>query len=290
VIERKTCNVCELEKPVSSFYKSKQTPDGFVYSCKECWSLKAKHKRNQAREITLENISPDARFLDFAELVKVERTKLGWTQEYLGTKLGIGSAQIRLWEKSKCLPRQTLLKKVCELFGVDVPLSVQGGDGGRLPLAVKHCVQCGKKYPQYKAHVRHCSRDCSDLTFGEKQQGFANHIWKGGRCSAGMGAFWVKIPGHPAATKGGYVLEHRYLMEQAIGRFLERHEIVHHRTGDRGDNRIKPGHESGLVCGTDCCSLELWKVKTKDPPGVRASDYHCPGCRCHESTILESCN
>lgn len=55
-------------------------------------------------------------------------------------------------------------------------------------------------------------------------------------------------------------------MEQQLGRFLEPHERVHHRNGNRADNRGE--------------NLELWKVKTKDPPGVRASDYHCPGCRC----------
>ena len=41
------------------------------------------------------------------------------------------------------------------------------------------------------------------------------------------------------ATKQGYVAEHRLVMEQAIGRYLEAGEVVHHINHDRGDNRIE---------------------------------------------------
>lgn len=85
------------------------------------------------------------------------------------------------------------------------------------------------------------------------------------------------------AGAGGakYILAHRWVMEQSLGRYLEAHERVHHKNGNRSDNRLTPGHELG-GCPPECCNLELWKVKGKDPPGVRARDYHCPGCRCHE--------
>lgn len=37
----------------------------------------------------------------------------------------------------------------------------------------------------------------------------------------------------------GWVPEHRYLVEQSIGRLLEKTEFIHHRNGDPQDNRIE---------------------------------------------------
>lgn len=50
---------------------------------------------------------------------------------------------------------------------------------------------------------------------------------------------YVRIfePDHPRATKGGWIFEHRWVVEQALGRFLERDEHVHHLNHERADNR-----------------------------------------------------
>ena len=57
-------------------------------------------------------------------------------------------------------------------------------------------------------------------------------------------------------SKQGMIMEHRVVMEQMIGRYLEKHETVHHKNGDRKDNRPE--------------NLELWS--TRQPKGQRVED------------------
>ncbi len=63
----------------------------------------------------------------------------------------------------------------------------------------------------------------------------ANH-WQGGR-PIFQGYQFVYAPGHPATTSTKpYVQEHRLIMEEQLGRYLEPYEIVHHKDGDRLNN------------------------------------------------------
>lgn len=67
-------------------------------------------------------------------------------------------------------------------------------------------------------------------------------------------------------VNGEYYYEHRYVMEQHLGRKLLTHENIHHINGDKSDNRID--------------NLEIWI--TQQPKGQRykdvseyEEDFHC---------------
>src|SRR6185312_1730733 len=50
---------------------------------------------------------------------------------------------------------------------------------------------------------------------------------------------YAVVPEHPNRTKNNYVLEHRIIIENHLGRILNKNEVVHHINGDKKDNRIK---------------------------------------------------
>ena len=66
----------------------------------------------------------------------------------------------------------------------------------------------------------------------------------------------VLAPGHPNSTTRGFILEHRLIMSEMIGRPLRDFENVHHKNGDRQDNRPE--------------NLELWNKS--QPAGQRVED------------------
>ncbi|WP_425591645.1 HNH endonuclease [Hydrogenophaga aromaticivorans] len=43
-------------------------------------------------------------------------------------------------------------------------------------------------------------------------------------------------PEHPLSTAQGYVAQHRLVVERILGRYLERHEVVHHIDGNPRNN------------------------------------------------------
>ena len=114
------------------------------------------------------------------------------------------------------------------------------------------CELCGKERwvvskagkPQNKFCV-HC--------FLKTRSGENNHNWKGGRFKTVDGYWLVIAKDHPNVNHNGYMLEHRLVMEQELGRYLTRQEDVHHLNGIKGDNRpenlavMKHGEHRQLV-------------------------------------------
>jgi hypothetical protein len=78
-----------------------------------------------------------------------------------------------------------------------------------------------------------------DIPRNHRGGGFGprNGSWKGGRTIDKNGYILLRVKGHPHPNHQGYVREHRLVMEKMIGRYLEPHEVVHHKNGKKGDNR-----------------------------------------------------
>lgn len=72
----------------------------------------------------------------------------------------------------------------------------------------------------------------SKIEFGKNQIGDKNPAWKGGKIVNKSGYILKLIPSR------GYVFLHRLIMERKLGRLLTDSEVVHHKNGNRKDNRI----------------------------------------------------
>ncbi len=46
-------------------------------------------------------------------------------------------------------------------------------------------------------------------------------------------------PKHPCHQRGGWIFQHRIVMEKYLGRYLTRDERIHHENGMKTDNRIE---------------------------------------------------
>lgn len=85
-----------------------------------------------------------------------------------------------------------------------------------------------RKTPETKAMVWSAAKS------GEKAA-----TWKGGKKKNKKGYVLLLKKGHQMADRNGYILEHRYVMAEHLGRMLTNNEVVHHKNGIKDDNRIE---------------------------------------------------
>ena len=116
------------------------------------------------------------------------------------------------------------------------------------------CIRCGKDFfsllSQQKrlGKGKYCSKSCSKIgkmlsakhveNISISKLGEKNPRWSGGKTTL-QGYFLLKRPNHPNSNSDGYILEHRLVMSNHIGRPLNKTEVVHHKNSDRKDNRIE---------------------------------------------------
>jgi hypothetical protein len=110
---------------------------------------------------------------------------------------------------------------------------------------------CGRMKEKKSKTCRPCS--------GLKHRGELHYNYNGGRAQCATHGY-ITLSGkhdHPNANHKGEIREHVYVMSNYLGRALREDEIVHHKNGNRADNRLD--------------NLELCSDK-RQPPGQRISD------------------
>lgn len=107
------------------------------------------------------------------------------------------------------------------------------------------CKNCGKEASNDRnpgGRIYEQQQYCDQKCKSEYQAKAAYERFKAGsygRYVKANGYVWISVPSLANNGKKGQVMEHRYVMQNAIGRPLLREETVHHKDGNRQNNRIE---------------------------------------------------
>lgn len=132
---------------------------------------------------------------------------------------------------------------------------------------------CGRKFITYPSKIKlgrgkYCSKECSQkITNKILEENGKKTRFKNGQDTWNRKEFvitqgrkdgkqyrMIYKPEHPLATMRGYVREHRLIMEDSLGRYLTKDEIVHHIDEDTLNNKL---NNLRLLSGTEHRRLHL---------------------------------
>lgn len=221
----RTCTHCGKKKPATDYYAHPKSADGLQSWCKAC---------HQSREPV--RVSRDPR-----------------PCSHCGA-LFEGDRRFKFCSKA-CRSRARYLRSGY----------VPSGDG-----TPRRCAFCDETFtPTQRRAVMYCSKACTGRAATQRrragvvciEEGCTNpQVWRRGvrRCQEHNTGRYLNSDGYVQLYRRvdgrwRHIGEHRVVMEEHLGRRLEAYENVHHKNGQRADNRIE--------------NLELWVVM--QPSGQR---------------------
>lgn len=105
------------------------------------------------------------------------------------------------------------------------------------------CSNCGESLTRKRCFLKKykhffCSSKCRG-EWKKKNLMPSNKEWWNGGTRENNGYIQIFSKGHPYKNKSNYVMEHRLVMEEHLGRYLKPEEVVHHINGNKKDNRLE---------------------------------------------------
>lgn len=144
-------------------------------------------------------------------------------------------------------PRSTKVEVTCEVCGKTKLKPLAWARRVKNQVCSRHCngILRGEEWKKHAHKGRAAWTDESRASYQEKMSGPNNPAWKGGVTyfkthGNYTGVKYVRCPAEfrSMARKDGYVMEHRLIVAQAIGRPLLRTEVVHHVDHNPANNAL----------------------------------------------------